>query len=119
MSSGLSKELRTKYGVRSMPIHKEDEVQVLTGHYKGQSHGKVVAVFRKRGVVHIERIQREKANGTTVFIGLHPSNLSIVKLKLTEKRKSLLERKAAGRQARDGKSKDKHSAVDASAPTQA
>ena len=28
MSSTLSKELRTKYGVRSMPIHKDDEVQV-------------------------------------------------------------------------------------------
>ena len=28
MSSTLSKLLRTKYGVRSMPIHKDDEVQV-------------------------------------------------------------------------------------------
>ena len=28
MSSPLSKDLRSKYGVRTMPIHKEDEVQV-------------------------------------------------------------------------------------------
>ena len=28
MSAPLSKELRTKYGVRSMPIRKDDEVQV-------------------------------------------------------------------------------------------
>lgn len=29
MSSPLSKELRQKYNVRSMPIRKDDEVQVL------------------------------------------------------------------------------------------
>ena len=28
MSSPLSKDLRTKYNVRTMPIHKDDEVQV-------------------------------------------------------------------------------------------
>ena len=28
MSSPLSKDLRTKYGVRSIPIRKDDEVQV-------------------------------------------------------------------------------------------
>merc|ERR1711970_805816 len=102
MSSGLSKELRQKYGVRSMPIHKEDEVQVMTGHYKGQSHGKVIAVLRNKGIIHIERIQREKANGATVNIGIHPSNVSIVKLKLTEKRRRTLERRAAGRAAKTG-----------------
>ncbi len=36
MSAPLSKELRQKYGVRSMPIRKDDEVQVVRGHYKGQ-----------------------------------------------------------------------------------
>merc|ERR1719412_1630099 len=34
MSAPLSKDLRQKYGVRSMPIRKDDEVQVLRGHYK-------------------------------------------------------------------------------------
>ena len=29
MSAPLSKELRSKYGVRSIPIRKDDEVQVL------------------------------------------------------------------------------------------
>jgi len=32
MSAPLSKELRVKYSVRSMPIRKDDEVQV-TYHY--------------------------------------------------------------------------------------
>ncbi|KAL0615797.1 hypothetical protein AAY473_012642 [Plecturocebus cupreus] len=34
--SPLSKELRQKYNVRSTPIRKDDEVQVVRGHYKGQ-----------------------------------------------------------------------------------
>ncbi|ELK36392.1 60S ribosomal protein L26 [Myotis davidii] len=65
MSSPLSKELRQKYNVRSMPIRKDDEVQVVRGHYKGQQIGKVVQVYRKKYVIYTERVQREKANGTT------------------------------------------------------
>ncbi|KAL4823911.1 hypothetical protein H8958_010833 [Nasalis larvatus] len=64
MSSLLSKELRQKYNVRSTPIQKDDEVQVVRGHYKGQHIGKVVQVYRKKYVTYIERVQREKANGT-------------------------------------------------------
>ncbi|XP_006886030.1 PREDICTED: homer protein homolog 3 [Elephantulus edwardii] len=69
MSSPLSKELRQKYNVRSMPIRKDDEVQVVRGHYKGQQIGKVVQVCRKKYVIYVERVQREKANGTTVHWG--------------------------------------------------
>merc|ERR1712018_698547 len=61
MSSSLSKDLRQKHNVRSMPIRKDDEVLVARGHYKGQG-GKVVQVYRKKFVVHIERIDRDKAN---------------------------------------------------------
>jgi large subunit ribosomal protein L26e len=42
MSSPLSKDLRQKYNVRSMPIRKDDEVLVVRGHYKGQQVAKVV-----------------------------------------------------------------------------
>ena len=48
MSSLLSKELRQKHNIRSMPIRKDDEVQVARGHYKGQQTGKVVQVYRKK-----------------------------------------------------------------------
>lgn len=33
-------------------------------------------MYRKRWVIHIDRIQREKANGASVFVGIHPSNVS-------------------------------------------
>ena len=60
-----------------MPIRKDDEVQVVRGHYKGQQVGKVVQCYRKK--FYIERIQREKANGASVFVGIHPSKVRVVK----------------------------------------
>lgn len=48
MSSPLSKDLRAKYNVRSMPVRKDDEVVVTRGHYKGQPAGKVIAVSERR-----------------------------------------------------------------------
>ncbi len=64
-----------------MPIRKDDEVQVVRGTYKNRD-GKVTQVYRKKYVIHIERITREKGNGATVNIGLHPSKVVITKLHL-------------------------------------
>merc|ERR1712045_529710 len=108
MSAPLSKDLRAKYGVRSMPIRKDDEVQVLRGHYKGQQVGKVVQCYRKKFRVYIERIQREEANGATVNVGIHPSKVVIVKLKMDKDRKNILDRRAKGRAEALGKDKGKY-----------
>merc|ERR1712077_3594 len=62
-----------KNGVKNIPIRKDDEVQVVRGHFKGQQVGKVVQCYRKKFCVYIERIQREKANGASVYVGIHPS----------------------------------------------
>jgi len=106
MSAPLSKDLRLKHNCRSIPIRKDDEVQVVRGHHKGQQVGKVVQVYRKKFVIHIERIQREKVNGATVHVGIHPSKVVIVKLKMDKDRKAILERKARSRQR--GADKGKH-----------
>jgi large subunit ribosomal protein L26e len=45
-----------------VPIRKDDEVQVVRGTFKGRE-GKVVQVYRRKWVIHIERITREKVNG--------------------------------------------------------
>ena len=79
-----------------MPIRKDDEVQVVRGHYKGQG-GKVVQVYRKKFVIHIERIHRDKANGASTNVGIHPSKVVIQKLKMDKDRKRILERKALSR----------------------
>ncbi|CAB3382935.1 large ribosomal subunit protein uL24 [Cloeon dipterum] len=117
MSSPLSKELRSKYNVKTMPIRKDDEVQVVRGHYKGQQVGKVVQVYRKKFVVHIERIQREKANGASTYVGIHPSKVVIVKLKMDKDRKKIIERRAEGRAKAKGLEKGKYSEESAAAAT--
>lgn len=104
MSAALSTDLRNKYNARSIPVRKDDEVQVVRGTYKGRE-GKVVQVYRKKWVIHIERITREKVNGSTVNVGIHPSNVIITKLKVDKDRKDLLERKAKGRAADKAKGK--------------
>ncbi len=43
-------------------MRKDDEVSVVRGTYKGRE-GKIVQVYRKKWVIHIERITREKVNG--------------------------------------------------------
>jgi large subunit ribosomal protein L26e len=43
-------------------------------------------VYRKKWVIHVDRIQRDKANGTSVPIGIHPSNVVIITIKLDKDR---------------------------------
>uniref|UniRef100_A0A1J3JNN1 60S ribosomal protein L26-2 n=1 Tax=Noccaea caerulescens TaxID=107243 RepID=A0A1J3JNN1_NOCCA len=111
MSSPLSTDLRQKYNVRSMPVRKDDEVQVVRGTFKGRE-GKVMQVYRRKWVIHIERITREKVNGTTVNVGVNASNVVITKLRLDKDRKSLLERKANGRGVADKEKGTKFTAED-------
>merc|ERR1712176_1609620 len=92
MSASLSKELQAKYNVRSVPVRKDDEVMVVRGIYKNRE-GKVIACYRRKYVINVERITRDKANGAQVNVGIQPSNCIITKLKLDKDRKSILERK--------------------------
>lgn len=62
--------------------------------------------FRKKFVVHVDKITREKANGATVHIGINPSKVAITKLKIDNDRRALLERKSRARVT--GASKGKH-----------
>ncbi|KAL2214208.1 60S ribosomal protein L126 [Sarocladium strictum] len=97
MSAPLSKELREKYNVRSIPIRKDDEVTIVRGSNKGRE-GKVTSVYRLKYVIHIERVTRDKASGQSVPLGIHPSNVVISKLKLDKDREDILARSKVGRE---------------------
>jgi len=64
-----------------LPIRKDDEVRIVRGKYKGRE-GKVTQVYRKKWVIHVDRVQRDKSNGSTSPIGIHPSNVVITTIKL-------------------------------------
>ncbi|KZF19500.1 60S ribosomal protein L26 [Xylona heveae TC161] len=98
MSAPLSKELREKYNVRSIPIRKDDEVTIVRGSNKGRE-GKITSVYRLKYVVHVERVSRDKSNGQSVPLGIHPSKVVVTKLKLDKDRENILERIGKGREA--------------------
>jgi large subunit ribosomal protein L26e len=84
--------------VRSIPIRKDDEVIITRGSNKGRE-GKVTSVYRLKYVIHVERVSREKSNGQSVPIGVHPSKCNITKLKMDKDREGILERVGKGREA--------------------
>ncbi|KAL5347231.1 hypothetical protein V496_05296 [Pseudogymnoascus sp. VKM F-4515 (FW-2607)] len=100
MSAPLSKELREKYNVRSIPIRKDDEVTIVRGSNKGRE-GKITSVYRLKYIVHIERVVREKSSGQSVPLGIHPSKVVITKLKLDKDREAILERIKTGREIKE------------------
>ena len=93
MSSTLSKELRKKYGKRSFPIRKGDEVKILAGKFKKKT-GKVALVRMIKKKVAIEGIQNKKKDGTKINVLFDASKLMITQLNLDDKKRvQSLERK--------------------------
>ena len=76
-----------------MPIRKDDEVVVTRGSFKNRE-GRVISVYRKKWVIHIERVTKEKVNGASVPVVINPSNVTITKLKLNGNREAMLKRRA-------------------------
>ncbi len=98
MSAHLSRRLREKYGVRSLPLAKGDKVRILRGDPKIKlKEGKVARVDRKKYRIFVEGVTRKKTDGTEIFIPIHPSNVEIIDLNLKDKmRLKILERKTKG-----------------------
>jgi large subunit ribosomal protein L26e len=105
MSAPLSKELREKHGVRSIPIRKDDEITVVRGSNKGRE-GKVSSVYRLKYCIHVNGIVREKSNGQSVPIPIAPSKVVVTKLKLDKDRENILERKKNGREEKKKRSEE-------------
>ncbi|BFZ58976.1 60S ribosomal protein L26A [Savitreella phatthalungensis] len=92
MSAPLAKEEREVYGIRSLPIRINDEVRITRGKNKGKE-GKIVSVYRKKYVIHIERVTREKVNGASVPVGIDASKVEIIKVALNKDRSDLITRR--------------------------
>ncbi len=86
MAAPLSKELRTKHGVRSLSVRVGDTVKVLRGDYVGKS-GNVNQVDRKRNKVYIQGVMRKKTDGKEAFLGFRPSNVMITNIDMKDKKR--------------------------------
>lgn len=82
----LSQDLRQKRGTRAMQVRKGDKVKVLRGKFRKQE-GKVERVELKRERVFVTGMDYTKKNGTKVQVPFQPSNLMIVVLDTTDKRR--------------------------------
>jgi large subunit ribosomal protein L24 len=92
LSANLSKELRKKYGKRSSPVKKGDEVVVMRGKF-AKKEGKILDVDLKKSRVTIENLNRSKADGTKVNVYFAPSNLQIKTLNLEDRKRLETQRK--------------------------
>lgn len=93
----LSPELKASHAVRTLAVRSGDTVRVMRGDHKG-FEGKVSRVDRSRYRVYVEGLTREKVDGTTIFVPVHPSKVMITSLNLDDKwRKQILERKKGAR----------------------
>ncbi len=93
MAAPLSAELLAQKGAKALPVKKGDTVRIMRGDHKG-FEGKVSRVDLKHYRVYLEGLTREKVDGTTVFVALHPSKIMIRTLNLNDKvRKAVLDRK--------------------------
>jgi len=93
MGAHLSAELHAQRGLKTLPVRKGDTVRIVRGDHKG-FEGKVSRIDLKHYRVFMEGLTREKVDGTTVFVAIHPSKIMIKTLNLDDKvRKAILERK--------------------------
>jgi large subunit ribosomal protein L24 len=93
MAAPLSPELAKSRGIKSLPVRKGDTVRVVRGDRKG-FEGKISRIDLKNYRLYVEGLTREKVDGTTIFISLHPSKVTIKNLNLDDRwRKSTIERK--------------------------
>lgn len=98
-SAPLSSKLKESHGANSVPVRNGDTVMIMRGDRKG-SEGKVTQINRKKYRIFIEGATREKVDGTTTLIPIHPSKVMITRLNLDDKwRKKILERKGVTEKA--------------------
>ena len=79
----LSDDLREEYGQRNVRVNEGDTVEVLRGDHAGEEED-VVNVDLRDGVVHVEEVTQETADGEEVPRPLDASNLRVTSLDLSD-----------------------------------
>ena len=93
ISAALSSKLRASHNTNSIPVRMGDTVHIMRGDRKG-FEGKVTGVNRTKYRIFVEGVTREKVDGTSMPIPIHPSKVRITRLNLDDKwRKETLKRK--------------------------
>ena len=84
--SALSPELREEYGRRNVRVNAGDTVEVMRGDHAG-TEGEVIDVDLRDGVIHVEEVTVEKADGEETPRPLDASNVRVTELDLEDERR--------------------------------
>ena len=85
MAVPLSRELRTRYGRRSLPVRKGDTVRVLSGSYSTVGEERRVArVDRRDYRLTLDNVTTKTADAKLKPLPIRPSHLVLTKLNLSD-----------------------------------
>ena len=88
----LIPDLVAEYGVRRVPLKKDDFVIITKGEF-GDIEGKVNKIDKKKVQIFIDGVSIEKKDGSSLDIAIHPSQIVITKLKKDKDRDKIIERR--------------------------
>lgn len=83
MSVPLSRELRTRYGRRSLPVRKGDTVRILSGSYKGREE-RVARIDRRDYSMTLDNVTGKTADAKMKPLPIRPSHLVLTRLNLAD-----------------------------------
>ena len=86
LSINLIKDLRIKHKKRNIRVKKGDKVKIMRGNFKGKE-GNVSKVDIKKERIYVEGIDLIKKDGTKIPKYFQASNLMIISLNLTDKKR--------------------------------
>lgn len=86
IGANLPKDLRKKYGVRTVVVRKGDVVKVMRGKFK-KKQGKVLRINTKKFKLIVEGITVKKIDGSKVEVPIPSSKVQIVELNLEDKKR--------------------------------
>ena len=84
LSCSLSKELRKKYGKRSVRITEGDTAKIVRGEFAGVD-GKVTKISIPDRGVNIEGVKKEKPKGDKLDVYVHTTNIILTALDTGDK----------------------------------
>ena len=102
MTSNLSEELRKKYGKRSFPVRKGDEVEVMRGEFK-KKKGRINRISVKNMKIYIDGVTRKKVDGSDISVPIHASNLRIIDLDVKDEKRLKALNRSVKKVEKDGK----------------
>jgi large subunit ribosomal protein L24 len=82
-SAPLSRELRGRYGRRSLPIRKGDTVRILHGSYVGREE-RVARVNRRDYTVTLDNVTMKTGDQKLKALAIRPSALVLTRLNLAD-----------------------------------